>query len=251
VLLNVKDIHVYYGKSHVLRGVCLEVAKAEIVAIIGRNGAGKTTTLKSILGLVRIRRGGIFLDGVEISRMAPFRRARAGIGYVPQGMYLFRKLTVYENLKTGLKHRHDQNAMDMVFELFPILKDRRTQRAGTLSGGEQQMLTIARALLTDPQLLVVDEPSTGLMPTMVSRLVDVLRRLNGEGLSILLVEEKIPMAMELAHRIFVMEVGKIVHEGDAVSIQKGDLLVRHLGVSSDLIKSGAAVPGIDHKRVSK
>lgn len=230
MLLNVADIHVYFGKSYVLQGVSLQVAKGEIVALVGRNGAGKTTTLKSIMGLVKSRQGQIFMNDVDIKGLAPFRRARMGIGYVPQGMYLFRKLTVHENLKTGLRQKRNEDALNMVFKLFPILKERLTQKAGTLSGGEQQMVTIARALLTDPQLLLLDEPSTGLMPTMISRLADVIRRLNSTGISILLVEEKIPLAMELAHRISVMEVGKIVYEGDAASIQEGDLLMRYLGV---------------------
>jgi len=230
MLLNVTDIHVYYGKSYVLQGVSLQVDKGEIVALIGRNGAGKTTTLKSIMGLVKPREGKIFLGGVDIKGMAPFRRARTGIGYVPQGMHLFRKLTVQENLKTGLGPRKDEDALNMVFELFPVLKERLTQKAGTLSGGEQQMVTIARALLTDPQLLLLDEPSTGLMPTMISRLADAIRKMNVAGISILLVEERIPLAMELAHRISVMEVGRIVYEGDVASIQEGDLLVRYLGV---------------------
>jgi branched-chain amino acid transport system ATP-binding protein len=230
MLLNVTDIHVYYGKSYVLHGVSLQVAEGEIVALIGRNGAGKTTTLKSIMGLVRPRQGKIFLDGVDTEGMAPFMRARMGIGYVPQGMLLFRKLTVRENMKTALRHRKAGDALNLVFELFPVLKERLNQRAGTLSGGEQQMVSIARALLTNPRILLLDEPSTGLMPTAISRLADVIGRLNARGIGILLVEEKIPLVMELAHRVSIMEVGRIAYEGDVASIQEGNLLVRYLGV---------------------
>jgi len=230
VSLNVADIHEYYGKSYVLQGVSLRVAEGEIVALIGRNGAGKTTTLKSIMGLVRPRQGKIFLNDVDTEGMAPFMRARMGIGYVPQEMLLFRKLTVGENMKTALRHRKSGDALNLVFELFPILKERLTQRAGTLSGGEQQMASIARALLTNPRILLLDEPSTGLMPTAILRLADVIRRLNATGIGILLVEEKIPLVMELAHRISIMEVGRIAYEGDAASIQEGNLLVRYLGV---------------------
>lgn len=228
--LNVADIHVYYGKSYVLQGVSLQVAEGEIVALIGRNGAGKTTTLKSIVGLVRPRQGKIFLNGIDTEGMAPFTRARMGIGYVPQEMLLFRKLTVGENMKTALRHRKSGDALNLVFELFPVLKERLHQKAGTLSGGEQQMASIARALLTNPRILLLDEPSTGLMPTAILRLADVIRRLNARGIGILLVEEKIPLVMELAHRISIMEVGRIAYEGDSASIQEGNLLVRYLGV---------------------
>ncbi len=228
--LNVADIHVYYGKSYVLQGVSLQVAEGEIVALIGRNGAGKTTTLKSIMGLVRPRHGKIFLNGVDTEGMAPFTRARMGMGYVPQEMLLFRKLTVGENMKTAMRHRKSGDALNLVFELFPVLKERLHQRAGTLSGGEQQMASIARALLTNPRILLLDEPSTGLMPMAILRLADIIRKLNATGIGILLVEEKIPLVMELAHRISIMEVGRIAYEGDAASIQEGNLLVRYLGV---------------------
>jgi len=228
--LNVADIHVYYGKSYVLQGVSLQVAEGEIVALIGRNGAGKTTALKSIMGLVRPRQGKIFLNGVDTEGMAPFMRARMGIGYVPQEMLLFRKLTVRENMKTALRHQKSGDALNLVFELFPVLKERLHQRAGTLSGGEQQMASIARALLTNPRILLLDEPSTGLMPMAILRLADIVRELNATGIGILLVEEKIPLVMELAHRISIMEVGRIAYEGDVASVQEGNLLVRYLGV---------------------
>ncbi len=229
VSLNVADIHVYYGKSYVLQGVSLQVAEGEIIALIGRNGAGKTTTLKSIMGLVKPRRGKIFLNGVDTEGLAPFMRARMGIGYAPQEMLLFRKLTVQENMKTALR-RKDGDALNLVFELFPVLRERLHQTAGTLSGGEQQMVSISRALLTNPRILLLDEPSTGLMPTAILRLADVIRKLNARGIGILLVEEKIPLVMELAHRISIMEVGRIAYEGDVASIQKENLLVRYLGV---------------------
>jgi branched-chain amino acid transport system ATP-binding protein len=227
--LDIADIHVYYGKSYILQGVSLRVAAGEIVALIGRNGAGKTTTLKSIMGLVRPRRGKISLDGKDTEGMPPFVRARRGIGYAPQEMLLFKKMTVEENMKTALRSRKSSDALDSIFELFPVLKVRLNQRAGTLSGGEQQMLNIARALLTNPQILLLDEPSTGLMPKAIMALADVIRRLSARGIGILLVEEKIPLVMELAHRISIMEIGKVVYEGDAASIQE-NLLLRYLGV---------------------
>lgn len=228
--LDIADIHVYYGKSYILRGVSLRVAAGEIVALIGRNGAGKTTTLKSVMGLVKPRRGTISLDGRDTEGVPPYARARMGIGYAPQDMLLFKKMTVGENMKTALRSRKPADDLDSVFELFPVLKERLNQKAGTLSGGEQQMLSIARALLTNPRILILDEPSTGLMPRAIMALADVIRRLNARGMGILLVEEKIPLVMELAQRISIMEVGKVVHEGDAESIREENLLIRYLGV---------------------
>jgi len=231
MLLEVADLHVYYGKSYILRGVSLRVGRDEVVALLGRNGAGKTTTLKTIMGLLRQARGRVVLDGVDLGNLPPFRRARQGLGYVPQDRLLFGALTVGENLRSAMGRRREGQALEMVHELFPVLKERSTQTAGTLSGGEQQMLAIARALLTGPRILLLDEPSTGLMPGMVARLADVIRKLNGAGISVLLVEEKIPLALELAHRIYVVDVGSIVHESDAAGIRAGDVLVRYLGVS--------------------
>lgn len=231
MLLELKDINLFFGKSYILRGVSLNVNKGEIVGLFGRNGAGKTTTLKTIMGLASPRDGGIYYDGNNVTGLPPFQRASRGIGYIPQEKLLFTKMTVYENLLTGIKSRKTNETWDMVLELFPVLKDKMSKKAGSLSGGEQQMVAIARALLTSPDLLLLDEPSTGLMPTMISRLAEVIQKLNGLGISVLLVEEKIPLALKLAHRIYVMDVGQVVYSGDARGISEEDLLARYLGVS--------------------
>ena len=231
MLLELKDINLFFGKSYILRGVSLNVNKGEIVGLFGRNGAGKTTTLKTIMGLASPRDGGIYYDGNNVTGLPPFQRASRGIGYIPQEKLLFTKMTVYENLLTGIKSRKPNETWDMVLELFPVLKDKMSKKAGSLSGGEQQMVAIARALLTSPDLLLLDEPSTGLMPTMISRLTEVIQKLNGLGISVLLVEERIPLALKLAHRIYVMDVGQVVYSGDARGISEEDLLARYLGVS--------------------
>ena len=230
-LLRVEEIHTYYGRSYILQGTSLEVREKEIVALLGRNGAGKTTTLKTIMGLVKPRSGRILLRGEDITRLPAFQVARKGIGYAPQGRHLFPKMTVLENLKTGLKAPFDQSSLEEVFDLFPILQERRHQLAGTLSGGEQQALAIARAMILKPSVLLLDEPTTGLMPLFVSRLKNIIQQLNGRGMAILLVEEKIPFAMALAHRIFFMVKGKAEFSADPREVQ-GDkrILIRYLGV---------------------
>jgi branched-chain amino acid transport system ATP-binding protein len=229
-LLEVADLHVDYGKSRVLHGVSLTVRAGEIVALLGRNGAGKTTTLRAVVGLVRPSRGTVRLRGEDLGTLPPFRRAARGLGYVPQERLLFDRLTVDENLRTGMTHRRDPHAVAMVYDLFPVLAERRRQRAGSLSGGEQQMVAIARALVSGPQLLLLDEPSTGLMPAAVERLAAVVQRLNQTGISVLLVEEKVPLALALASRVFVLDVGRIVHAGDRASLERDGVLVRHLAL---------------------
>jgi len=230
-LLRVEEIHTYYGRSYILQGTSLEVREKEIVALLGRNGAGKTTTLRTIMGLVKPRSGRILLRGEDITRLPAFRVARKGIGYAPQGRHLFPKMTVLENLKTGLKTPSDQSSLEEVFDLFPVLQERRHQLAGTLSGGEQQALAIARAMVLKPSVLLLDEPTTGLMPLFVSKLRNIIQQLNGRGMAILLVEEKIPFAMALAHRIYFMVKGKAEFSADPREIQ-GDkrILIRYLGV---------------------
>ena len=230
-LLRVEEIHTYYGRSYILQGTSLEVREKEIVALLGRNGAGKTTTLKTIMGLVKPRSGRILLRGEDITRLPAFRVARKGIGYAPQGRHLFPKMTVLENLKTGLKTPSDQSSLEEVFDLFPVLQERRHQLAGTLSGGEQQALAIARAMVLKPSVLLLDEPTTGLMPLFVSKLRNIIQQLNGRGMAILLVEEKIPFAMALAHRIYFMVKGKAEFSADPREI-RGDkrILIRYLGV---------------------
>ncbi len=240
MLLEVDGIDVYHGKSYILRGVSLHLDRGEAVALVGRNGAGKTTTLRAIIGLVHPRKGQIKFNGETMRSVPPFRRARMGMGYVSQEKDLFTKMTVHENLKTGVRTDYPENGWSMVFELFPILKERLDQKAGSLSGGEQQMLTIARALLTKPKLLLLDEPSAGLMPAMILRLTEVIRKLHAGGISILMVEERISVALELSSRLYVMDVGQIVYEGATADLHEAELVERYMGARSDSAASGGA-----------
>ena len=231
--LKVEDIHTYYGRSYVLQGTSLEVKKGEVVALLGRNGAGKTTTLKSIMGLVKPREGKVLFKDAEITGLPAYKVARRGIGYAPQGRQLFPRMTVSENLKTGMKNPSDRGQLDWIFELFPVLKERLGQFAGTLSGGEQQALAISRALVRKPDLLLLDEPTTGLMPLFVSKLKEIIRKLNDQGISILLVEEKIPFALSLANRVYFMVKGQIGYDADREELQgKKEILIRYLGVEA-------------------
>jgi branched-chain amino acid transport system ATP-binding protein len=230
LLLETRDLDIYYGTSYVGRQLSISVDEGEVVALLGRNGAGKTTALKAMTGIVRPRSGQVLLEGRDVTNAEPHERARRGVGYVPQGRLLFNSLTVLQNLTSVARGGRD--VRDLVFELFPMIKDRLAQKAGTLSGGEQQMVAIARALVTKPRVLLLDEPSTGLMPTVVARVEVAIRRLRDEGIGVLLVEEKVPVALNTATRFFIMDTGAIVHEGDQQSILGGDLLIRHLGMSA-------------------
>lgn len=230
-LLKADDIHTYYGGSYILQGVSLEVLEGEIVALLGRNGAGKTTTLKALTGLVKPKAGKIHFKNVDVTAFPAFKVARLGMGYVPQGRGLFPKMTVLENLKTGIRNKENETVLENVFSLFPVLKERLKQKAGTLSGGEQQSLAIGRALLTQPDILLLDEPTTGLMPIIVSNLKDILRRLNSSGMAILLVEEKVPFALTLADRLYFMTKGKVVYSETRHNLEgKQDVFVKYLGV---------------------
>jgi branched-chain amino acid transport system ATP-binding protein len=232
-LLQVEDIHTYYGRSYVLQGTSLEVREKEIVALLGRNGAGKTTTLKTIMGLVKPRAGRILLHGEDITRLPAFRVARKGIGYAPQGRHLFPKMTVLENLKTGMEDPSNLGTLDEVFSLFPVLQERLSQIAGTLSGGEQQALAISRAMVRKPSVLLLDEPTTGLMPLFISRMKSIIQLLNERGMAILLVEEKIPFALSLADRIYFMVKGKSEYGADRKEVEgQKELLIRYLGVEA-------------------
>jgi branched-chain amino acid transport system ATP-binding protein len=230
-LLKVEDIHTYYGRSYILQGASLEVNEKEVVALLGRNGAGKTTTLKTIMGLVKPKTGRVFFKDADITRLPAYKVARRGIGYAPQGRQLFPKMTVLENLKTGMKDPSDMGSLEGIFGLFPVLRERLGQLAGTLSGGEQQALAISRALVKKPDILLLDEPTTGLMPIFVSKLLEIIRMLNEQGIAIILVEEKIPFALSLAHRVYFMVKGKIEFQAPAEEVQgKKDVLIRYLGV---------------------
>jgi branched-chain amino acid transport system ATP-binding protein len=212
-LLTIDKLHAGYGMIEVLHGISVEVQPGEIVALIGANGAGKTSTLLSISGCLPVRRGRVLLEGQEIHRLPAHQIVRRGICQSPEGRKIFGRLSVLENLQMGAFTRNDRAGIDRdlnhAFELFPILAERRGQAGGTLSGGEQQMLAVARALMGRPKLLLLDEPSLGLAPMVAVKIFEVVRRLNQEGMSILLVEQAARMALKLAHRGYVMETGRI------------------------------------------
>ncbi len=228
--LVVDGIHTYYGESHILHGVSLAVAPGEAVALLGRNGAGKTTLIRSIVGFTPPRQGRVVWDGAAIDRWPPYRIARRGIGLVPQGRRIFAPLTVRENLTLGA--RPDGWTLERVFALFPRLRERQEQAGGTLSGGEQQMLAIGRALLTNGRLLLLDEPSEGLAPLVVREIGRIVQGLKGRGLSILLVEQNYHVALQVADRVYVMSKGQIVWEGTPARLGADeDTKRRYLGVA--------------------
>jgi branched-chain amino acid transport system ATP-binding protein len=217
-VLSVEDLHVYYGQIHALRGVGLEVQRGEIVAILGSNGAGKTTTLKVISGLLTPRRGRLTLDGYSLVGLPAHEIVERGIAHVPEGRRIFNRLTVRENLLMGAYRRHDRGIdadLERVLALFPRLQERLTQVAGTLSGGEQQMLAIGRALMAGPRVLLLDEPSMGLAPVLVEQIFETINDINRQGTTILLVEQNAAMALSIAHRGYVLETGAVALSGTA------------------------------------
>ena len=213
-ILELKDVHTFYGSIHALKGISITVNQGEIVTLLGANGAGKSTTLRSINGLQRPRQGSIHFQGRDITTTPPHEIVKRGIAQSPEGRRLFPRMTVTENLEMGAFQRTDKENfkadMDRVFELFPRLFERRTQKAGTMSGGEQQMCAIGRALMARPKLLLLDEPSLGLAPIFVERIFDIIRQINEQGTSILLVEQNALMALDAADRGYVLETGRIV-----------------------------------------
>lgn len=219
MLLEIRDLHVYYGSIHALKGIDLEVAEGEIVTLIGANGAGKSTTLKTVSGLLRPQKGQIRYRGEAISHLPSHRIVALGISQVPEGRRIFANLTVRENLEMGAYLRRDRRGvaedLDRVYTLFPRLKERQKQVAGTLSGGEQQMLAIGRGLMAHPTLLLLDEPSMGLAPLLVKEIFAIIREINAAGTTILLVEQNAHMALSVAHRAYVLETGRIVLGGRA------------------------------------
>ena len=235
MLLSVKDLHVSYGAVHALQGVSLSVAAGEIVALIGSNGAGKSTLLRCISGLVPARSGEIvFNQTVRLDALAPHAIVRTGISHVPEGRQVFANLTVGENLELGAYQRRDRNEVratrTRVFELFPKLAERVQQAAGTLSGGEQQMLAIGRALMARPQLLLLDEPSLGLAPLMVQKIFSIVREINAQGTTILLVEQNAHMALNIARRGYVLQTGSIVLEDSGANLlQSAEVRAAYLG----------------------
>jgi len=221
-LLSLSNLHAGYGQVEVLKGISRTVAPREIVTVIGANGAGKTSTLMCISGVNRIRSGEVRFSGEDISKRPAHEIARLGVRQSPEGRKIFPRLTVVENLEMGAFGRTDHGEIrsdqDKCFEMFPILKERRTQAGGTLSGGEQQMLAIARALMGRPKLLLLDEPSLGLAPLIVAKIFDVIRELNQQGIAILLVEQNARLALKIAHRGYVMETGTITFSDSAATL---------------------------------
>jgi len=234
-LLEVNAIHTYYGKIHALKGISLTVEEGEIVTLIGANGAGKTTTLRTISGLIKPRQGNITLEGEDIDRYAAHDLVFKGIAMVPEGRGIFSKMSVRENLEMGAYSRNDneniQKDLQWVFEILPRLKERAKQVAGTLSGGEQQMLATARALMARPRILLMDEPSMGLAPVLVEAIFDTIERVNKEGTTILLVEQNATMALSIANRGYVLQTGEIVLTDTAANLQKNEMVQKaYLGI---------------------
>ena len=232
-MLRLDDVHVHIDKLHILQGVNLGVKRGECAALLGRNGVGKTTTLRTIMGLARKSAGTVKFDGFDLAKCAAHEVPRRGIGYVPQGRGIFPGLTVQENLTIGMPNRRgDAEREEYVFGCFPRLKERLKQFGNTLSGGEQQMLAIARCLMMRPKLLILDEPTEGIMPRLVSQIRREIHRINQTGVSILLVEQNVETALRLCPRVFLMEKGTIVYDGAAQELKaRPDIVHRYLGLS--------------------
>jgi branched-chain amino acid transport system ATP-binding protein len=231
--LEVEGVHTYYGESHILRGVTLTLARGSVVAVLGRNGSGKSTLVKSVVGWVPVREGSIKLHGESVERLPSYRVVREGAAIVPQGRRIFRSLTVAENLTIGARGATDGSGwtLDRVWDLFPQLQARRRNRGDQLSGGEQSMLSIARALMTNPKLLLMDEPSEGLAPQMVELVGDVLGRIREQGLSILLAEQNLSLAMAAADEVYILSKGEIVYNGTPAALRQEPLVMRrYLGL---------------------
>ena len=234
-LLELENVNSYYGNIHALKGVSLTVEEGEIVTLIGANGAGKTTTLRSIAGLLHPREGTVRLMGRDITRLAPHLVHKEGLGLVPEGRNIFPRLTVLENLQMGAYILNDNAEIDRgieyAFTLFPRLKERSAQKGGTLSGGEQQMLATARGLMSNPRILLMDEPSMGLAPVLVDQIFDVIKEMNARGTTILLVEQDALMALGIAHRAYVLQTGKIVLSGKAADVARDENVKKaYLGI---------------------
>ena len=225
-MLEVKELQVYYGVIQALKDVSFEVNQGEVIALIGANGAGKTTTLHTVTGLLPAKHGSIVFEGVDITKMPAHKIVEMGIAHVPEGRRVFAQLSVYENLIMGAYTRKDKKEiadnLEMVYNRFPRLKERKTQRAGTLSGGEQQMLAMGRALMSNPKMIVMDEPSMGLSPIFVNEIFDIIEKVSASGTTVLLVEQNAKKALSIADRAYVLETGKIVLSGDAKVLMNDD-----------------------------
>lgn len=234
-MLEVNNIHTYYGNIHALKGISITVEENEIVTLIGGNGAGKTTTLRTISGLIHPRSGEVFFEGEKISETAAHELVYRGITMVPEGRGIFARLTVFENLDMGAYSMEDRSSfdddLDRVFQLFPRLKERRTQVSGTLSGGEQQMLATARALMANPRLLLMDEPSMGLAPILVESVFETIKEINKTGTTILLVEQNATVALSIADRGYVLQTGEIVLKDSAENLRQNEMVQKaYLGI---------------------
>ena len=235
-LLTVDDLHVYLGQSHVLHGVTIDVGPGEVVGLLGRNGVGKSTTLKTIMGLVRASDGSVTFEGRDLVGLPTHRLPAFGIGYVPEDRRVFRLLTVLENLRTGLDRAgvtpdRREALLEKVYRHFPLLRERRDQAGGTLSGGEQQMLAIARAMVLEPKIILLDEPTEGLMPRMVGQIREIIEILHKEGVAILLVEQNVPMTLAVSDRVYIMEKGVVRHQAAAAALRANDAVIhQYLGV---------------------
>ncbi len=223
-ILNVKDLNVYYGVIHAIKNVSFHVGKGEIVTLIGANGAGKTTTLQTITGLVQAKSGEVDYEGQNITKVPGYKLVSMGMAHVPEGRRVFADLTVYQNLMLGAYTRKDKDGVEAdlqaVYERFPRLLERKEQRTGTLSGGEQQMLAMGRALMSKPKLLLLDEPSMGLSPIYVNEIFEIIKKINSDGVTVLLVEQNAKKALSIANRAYVLETGKIVLEGEASALME-------------------------------
>jgi branched-chain amino acid transport system ATP-binding protein len=234
-MLELKDVHTYYGNIHALKGISITVNDGEIVTLIGSNGAGKSTTLRTIQGLNKPRHGSVVLDGVELHKLPAHEIATLGVAQSPEGRMIFPRMTVLENLEMGAYARKDlttyKEDLDHVFQLFPRLKERISQKGGTLSGGEQQMLAMGRALMAKPKILLLDEPSMGLAPLLVELIFDIIKKLHSEGATILLVEQNASMALSIANRGYVLQTGEIVLADEASKLLKDPMVQKtYLGV---------------------
>lgn len=225
-ILEVKDLEVYYGVIQAIRGISFEVNQGEIIALIGANGAGKTTTLQTITGLIPSKSGKIFYEGKDITKIPGHKLVSMGIAYVPEGRRVFASLSVLQNLKLGAYTRSDkkelEDTLQMIYKRFPRLEERKNQMAGTLSGGEQQMLAMGRALMSHPKLIVLDEPSMGLSPIYVNEIFDIIQKINEDGVTVLLVEQNAKKALSIANRAYVLETGSIALSGDAAKLMNDD-----------------------------
>lgn len=225
-MLEIKDIEVFYGMIQAIKGVSFEVNEGEVIALIGANGAGKTTILHTITGLLSPKKGSVIFEGKDITKVPAHKIVSLGIAHVPEGRRVFAELTVYENLKMGAYTRKDKNeteqTLEMVYKRFPRLEERKNQLAGTLSGGEQQMLAMGRALMSHPKIIVMDEPSMGLSPILVNQIFDIIEEVSKSGTTVLLVEQNAKKALSIADRAYVLETGKIVLDGDAKELLNDD-----------------------------